>query len=63
MYIQIASRRVDDNFQVKTRQKTPFIYSMIKIMSFTIQLAKQEQLEKFQPFLKTPVFSTPGATL
>ena len=28
-----------------------------------IQLAKQEQLAKFQPFLKTLVFSTLGATL
>ena len=28
-----------------------------------IQLAKQAQLAKFQPFLKTVVFAVPGATL
>ena len=28
-----------------------------------MKLAKQEQLEKFQPFLKTSVFATLGATL
>ena len=28
-----------------------------------IQLAKQAQLAKFQPFLKTAVFAIPGATL
>ena len=28
-----------------------------------MQLAKQEQLAKFQPFLKTSVFSTLGATV
>ena len=28
-----------------------------------IQLTKQAQLAKFQPFLKTAVFAIPGATL
>ena len=28
-----------------------------------MQLTKQEKLEKFQPFLKSSVFSTLGATL
>ena len=36
---------------------------MKKIMFFTMQLAKQDQLAKFQPFLKTSIFWTLKATL
>ena len=44
---------------MKIREKRPFRSSMINM----IQLAKQEQLAKFQPFMNTPLFSVQGETL
>ena len=66
MHSQIAlrCRKLFNNFMVKIRKKNAvsFLHSKINCF-FMMQLAKQLLPAEFQPFLKTLVFSTLGATL
>ena len=57
MHIQIVQRN-SKQLQSQNKEKTQFLCSMKKKKKFMMQLAKQEQLAKFQAFLR-PQFSEP----
>ena len=56
MYIQIAQHIRRYIHRENKGEKTPFLPFMKKKGFFMMQLAKQEQTAKIQPFLKTSIF-------